>query len=192
MTPANVAQHDSSCKSHSLNIEFYHFFHIFNPCYWYRVALCCYGTLLYSSRRSCLWPDGKDVRTRGGGEKATTDLSLPIHRAALVQSHDSVGSVTSVCSHSSRQKVYRPPSLFKQPTGPELHKGPRGRSTTAPANPHSSYRQENISELVFSMPSTESYMSNMTMSKQRWHIYELMCLEVSKTFTEDEMEWKTW
>ncbi len=120
------------------------------------------------------------------------NFSLPIHRAALVQSHDSVGSATSVCSHSSRQKVYRPPSLFKQPTGPELHKGPRGRSTTAPANPHSSYRQENISELVFSMPSTESYMSNMTMSKQRWHIYELMCLEVSKTFTEDEMEWKTW
>lgn len=26
VTPANVVQHDSSCKSHSLNIEFYHLF----------------------------------------------------------------------------------------------------------------------------------------------------------------------
>lgn len=116
--------------------------------------------LLYCSCRSCHWPDGKDVITRGGGEKAPADLSLSIHSVALdSESRQCLLYVLPEPSESLTALLH----FSNSPQVLGFTKDPVDGAWQPPQNclPHSSYRQENNSEMVF-MPLSESYVSNVS------------------------------
>lgn len=63
--------------------------------------------------------------------------------------------VPPLCAPLAVRKSYRPPSLFKQPTGPQFHKGPRGWSVTAPAKLSPSFLQQTGKQLRDGVHATE-------------------------------------